>query len=185
MTWQIDSVHSQIQFKVRHMMVSWVRGCFEKFNGTINLDEHNTEKTTVNIMIDVASIYTHQADRDAHLRGADFLDAFTYPKIYFVSRKVKQTSANTAKLTGDLTIRDVANEVTLDITYSGQEKSPFGPTLTAGFCAETVISRKQWGLTYNLLMESGGVALGDEIYISIDLELNKAVEVEQMAIATG
>jgi polyisoprenoid-binding protein YceI len=185
MSWQIDSVHSEIQFKVRHMMVSWGRGSFEKFGGIIHLDEQNPEKSSVDIQIDAASVNTRQADRDAHLRSPDFFDAPNHPYITFKSKKVKQTSANTAKLIGDLTIRDITKEVTLDVAYAGQRKSPFGPYLAAGFNAETVISRKEWGLTWNSLIEGGGVLVGDDVHITIDLELNKAAEPEAVAVATA
>lgn len=185
MSWQIDSAHSEIQFKARHMMVSWVRGSFEKFSGTIHIDEKNPEATSVEVQIDAASINTRQPDRDAHLRSPDFLDAPNYPYLTFKSKKVKQTSANTAKLVGDLTIRGVTKEVTLDVNYEGQHKSPFGPFLAAGFNAETVISRKEWGLTWNGLIEGGGVLVGDDIHISIELELNKAAEPELAAVAVA
>ena len=185
MSWQIDSAHSEIQFKVRHMMVSWARGSFEKFEGKINLDEQNPENSSVDIKIDTSSISTRQADRDAHLRSPDFFDAPTYPYISFKSAQVQQISANKAKLIGDLTIRDVTKQVTLDVAYEGQHKSPFGPFLAAGFHAETVISRKEWGLTWNALVEGGGVLVGDDVHINIDLELNKAAEAEAMAAATA
>jgi polyisoprenoid-binding protein YceI len=155
-----------------------VRGSFEKFSGTINIDEQNPEKTMVDVQIDAASINTRQPDRDAHLRSPDFLDAPTYPYLTFQSKQVKQTGSNTAKLVGDLTIRGVTKEVTLDVAYEGQHKSPFGPFLTAGFSAETVISRKEWGLTWNGMIEGGGVLVGDDVHISIELELNKAAEPE-------
>jgi polyisoprenoid-binding protein YceI len=167
------------------MMVSWGRGSFEKFDGTINLDEQNPENSTVDIRIDANSVNTRQPDRDAHLRSADFFDATNYPYITFKSTKVKRTGPNTAKVTGDLTIRGVTKEVTLDVTYSGQHKSPFGPFIAAGFSAETVISRKDFGLTWNALVEGGGVLVGDEVYINIDLELNKAAEPESAAAATA
>src|SRR5690554_2275468 len=100
MTWQIDYTHSEIQFKVRHMMVSWVRGQFENFSGTINLDEENPERTTVEVQIEAASINTRQADRDAHLRSPDFLDAEKYPYLTFRSKRVVRTGDNTAQLIG-------------------------------------------------------------------------------------
>jgi polyisoprenoid-binding protein YceI len=183
MSWQIDTAHSEIQFKVRHMMVSWARGSFEKFSGNINIDEQNPENTTVDIQIDAASISTRQPDRDAHLRSPDFFDAPTYPYLTFKSKKVKQTSNNTAKVIGDLTIRDITKEVTLDVTYNGQHKSPFGPFLAAGFSAETTISRKEWGLTWNALVEGGGVLVDDTVHISIELELNKAAEPQEAVAA--
>lgn len=185
MSWQIDSAHSEIQFKVRHMMVSWAKGSFEKFGGTINLDEQNPENTKVDIQIDTNSISTRQADRDAHLRSPDFFDAPNHPYITFKSKSVKQTSANMAKLVGDLTIRGITKEVTLDVTYEGQHKSPFGPFVAAGFNAETTISRKEFGLGWNALVEGGGVLVGDDVHISIELELNKAAEAEAAATATA
>jgi len=185
MSWQIDTVHSEVSFKVRHMMVSWGRGSFEKFGGTINIDEKNPENSTVDIQIDAASINTRQADRDAHLRSPDFFDAPNHPYITFKSTKVTQTGPNTAKLTGDLTIRGITKPATLDVTYAGQHKSPFGPFLAAGFTAETVISRKEWGLTWNALVEGGGVLVADDVHINIDLELNKAAEPEAAAVAAA
>ena len=178
MSWAIDSAHSEIQFKVRHMMVSWARGSFEKFSGTVNFDEQNPANSSVDIQIDAASINTRQADRDAHLRSPDFLDAPTYPYLTFKSKQVQPTGEQTGKIIGDLTIRGVTHEVTLDVSYSGTRQSPFGPFLAAGFEAETVISRKEWGLTWNSMVEGGGVLVGDDIHITIDLELNKAAEAE-------
>lgn len=185
MSWQIDYVHSEIQFKVRHMMVTWGRGSFEKFEGTINLDEENPENSTVEIRIEAASVNTRNADRDAHLRSPDFFDAPNYPYITFKSKKVEQTGPNTAKLIGDLTIRDITKEVTVDVTYEGQRKSPFGPYLAAGFHAEAVINRKEWGLNWNSLLEGGGVLVGDDVYITADIELNKALEPEAAAATTA
>ena len=185
MSWQIDSAHSEIQFKVRHMMLCWVGGSFETFSGTVNFDEQNPQNSTVDIQIDAASINTRQADRDAHLRSPDFFDAPNHPYLTFVSKRVQPTSDQTAKLVGDLTIRGVTHEVTLDVSYSGTRKSPFGPYLAAGFNAETVISRKEWGLTWNNVVEGGGVLVGDDVHISIDLELNKAIEAQTAAAASA
>ena len=181
MSWQIDLAHSEVQFKVRHMMVSWVRGQFEKFSGAINLDEQNPENTTVEFAIEAASINTRQADRDGHLRSPDFLDAGTYPHITFKSKRVQRTGTNSAKLVGDLTIRGTTKEVTLDVEHSGVRRSPFGPFLAAGFSAETVISRKEWGLTWNSLVEGGGVLVGDDIHVSVEVELNRAAEAQEAA----
>src|SRR5690606_16260579 len=133
MTWQLDTAHTEIQFRVRHMMVSWVRGSFDKFSANLNLDENNPENSTVEVTIDAASINTRQADRDAHLRSPDFLDAEQHPNLIFRSKRVERTGENTAKLIGDLTIRGVTREITLDVTYEGQAPSPLGPFITAGF----------------------------------------------------
>jgi polyisoprenoid-binding protein YceI len=176
MSWQVDYAHSEIQFKVRHMMVSWVRGQFEKFTITTDLAESRPEQANVLVEIDAASINTRQADRDAHLRSPDFLMAEQYPAITFRSKRVQRTGDNTAKLTGDLTIRGVTREVTLDVIYEGQHKSPFGPFVSAGFNVEGKLNRKDWGLTWNAPIETGGVIVGDEVHISVELEMTKKIE---------
>jgi len=182
MSWQIDFAHSEIQFKVRHMMVSWVRGQFEHFSGSVTLDEEHPERTTVEVSIDAASINTRQPDRDGHLKSPDFLDIANYPTLNFRSTRVEVTGKDTAKLHGDLTIHGVTKPVVLDVRYHGQAKSPFGPMVSAGFSAETAINRKDWGLGWNMLVESGGVLVGDELNVSIELELMKQVE-EPVAVA--
>ncbi len=182
MSWQIDFAHSEIQFKVRHMMVSWVRGQFESFSGSVNLDEEHPERTTVEVSIDASSITTRQADRDAHLKSPDFLDVANHPTINFRSTRVEVTGKDSAKLYGDLTIRGVTKPVTLNVHYDGQAKSPFGPMISAGFSAETTLNRKEWGLGWNMLVEGGGVVVGDELGISIELELMKQIQ-EPAAVA--
>src|SRR5690554_2473768 len=181
MAWQIDPAHSSIQFTVRHMMISNVRGQFDRFEGTIDLDEENPENTRVHVEIDASSINTRANQRDNHLRSADFLDVEKYPKLVFESTRVERTGENTARLHGDLTIRDVTRPVTLDVEYLGQAKSPWGTT-SAGFNARTKINRKDWNLTWNQALETGGVLVGDEIKIAIELELIKQ-EASQEAAA--
>lgn len=176
MSWQIDYGHSHIAFSARHMMVSRVRGEFDRFSGEINLDEESPENTAVFIQIDADSINTRQEDRDGHLRSPDFLDAETYPHLTFRSKRVEVTGKNRAKLIGDLTIRDVTKEVVLDVSYEGQAKSPFGNMVAAGFTAQTAINRTEWGLNWNAMLETGGVLVGEEIKINIELELTKEVE---------
>lgn len=172
MAWQIDNVHSSIQFSVRHMMLAKVRGEFEKFSGTINLDEANPAASTVDVQIEAASINTREAQRDGHLRSPDFFDVATHPKLTFKSKRVDVKDGHHAVVVGDLTIRDVTKEVALDVEYMGQSKTPFGTT-NAGFEATTKINRKDFGLVWNAVLETGGVAVGDEITITIDLELVK------------
>lgn len=184
MSWQIDYAHSAINFSVRHMMVSKVRGKFESFSGEVKLDEDHPENSQVFIQIDADSIATAQADRDGHLRSPDFLDVESYPHITFRGKRVEVTGKDSAKLIGDLTIRDVTNEVTLDITYEGQAKSPFADVIAAGFTAETTINRTDWGLTWNAAIETGGVLVGEEIKISVELEVTKEVE-EAAAVAAA
>lgn len=183
MAWQIDNAHSEIGFKVRHMMISNVRGQFQSFRGSVDLDEANPANSAVEVEIDAASISTNQADRDAHLRSPDFLNAEEFPTITFKSTRVEQTGANEAKLHGDLTIHGVTKPVTLDVEYHGQHPSPLGPMISAGFSAETTINRKDWGLSWNVPIETGGVLVGEEIKIGIELELLKQVEEAATAAA--
>ncbi len=177
MNWQIDSAHSDITFSVRHMMISKVRGRFTDFSGTVNFDEDTPTNTSVHVEIDAASIDTQEEDRDNHLRSADFLDAESYPKLIFVGKEVKQTSDNEGKLIGDLTVRGVTKEVVLDVEYAGQAKSPWG-TYSAGFYGTTEINRKDFGLTWNQTLETGGILVGDKIKIEIDLEIVKQTQEE-------
>ncbi len=182
MSWQIDPAHSSVQFSVRHMMITNVRGQFDRFSGTIALDEENPANTTVDVQIEAASINTREPNRDAHLRSADFLNADEYPYLTFKSKRVEVLDDTTATLVGDLTIRGVTREVVLDVEYLGQAKSPWG-TISAGFHASTKINRKDWGLNWNQALETGGVLVGDQIKINIELELVKQPETEGEAAA--
>ena len=183
MSWNIDYTHSQIQFAVRHLMVSNVRGQFDKFTGAIEFDEQNPTRTKVDVQIEAASINTKSPDRDVHLRSPDFLDAEEYPYLSFKGKRVEVLDNSHARLIGDLTIRDVTREAVLDVQYAGQVKSPFGSYLNAGVSAYTKINRKDWGLTWNAALEAGGVVVGDEVSITIDLELIKSVAVAEQAEA--
>lgn len=183
MEWKIDPAHSHVQFSVRHMMISTVRGEFEEFDGQIEFDEDNPEISILDIRIDASSINTREEDRDNHLRSPDFLNADEYPYLVFKSKRVEQTGENEGRVVGDLTIRDVTNEVVLDVTYQGTAKSPWGST-SAGFSAKTEINRKDWGLTWNQALETGGVLVGDKIKIDIEVELVKQEEaVAEEAVA--
>ncbi len=172
MAWQIDAGHSHIQFSVRHMMLAKVRGEFPKFSGTFELDESNPTNSKIDIEIDATSINTRDEQRDGHLKSPDFLDVATYPTITFKSTNVEVTSANTAKLHGDLTILGTTRPVTLDTEFLGKSKSPWG-TENYGFEAHTKINRKDWGLTWNAALETGGVLVGEDINIDIELEAVK------------
>lgn len=174
MSWQIDTAHTQIQFTVRHLMISKVRGWFEKFSGTVNLDESNPENTSVDVVIDAASINTREPQRDAHLRSADFLDAEHHPHLTFKSTRVERTGERTARLYGDLTIRGVTKPVVLDVTFNGMLTNPWGMT-SAGFSAFTKINRKDWGLEWNVALEAGGWLVDDEVEIAIEAELMKVM----------
>ena len=170
MTFQIDHAHSQVLFTVRHMMISKVRGSFEKFDGSIQLDEQHPENTKVDVKIDVASIDTGDEKRDAHLRSADFFDAEKFPFITFKSKRVEMKNDQHARLIGDLTIHGITKETPLEVDFNGKAKSPWGTT-SFGFDGHTVINRKDWNLTWNQALETGGVLVGDEITINIELEL--------------
>ena len=172
MSWQIDPTHSHAQFTVRHMMISKVRGSFEKFSGTVDFDESEPTNSKVDVTIEVDSINTREEQRDGHLKSPDFFDAATYPAIAFKSTKSEKTSDNRGKLHGDLTIKDVTRPVTLDVEYAGQAKSPWGTT-SAGFTGSTKINRKDWGLTWNQALETGGVLVGEDVQIDIEIELVK------------
>jgi len=175
MSWQIDSAHSEINFTVRHMMISNVRGRFEKFTGSVNLDEQTPANSTVDVIIDTTSINTREEKRDAHLRSPDFFNVEQYPSMSFKSTRVEVLDENHGRLHGDLTIRGVTGPVVLDVEYAGMSKSPWGTT-SAGFTASTRINRKDWGLEWNVALETGGWLVGDEIKIDIDLELVKQPE---------
>jgi polyisoprenoid-binding protein YceI len=175
MTWQIDPAHSEIQFSARHMMISTVRGRFKRFSGTIEADEQNPTTAQVEVQIDAASIDTGDDKRDTHLRSPDFLNVEQYPYITFKSTKVEQRDATHGQLTGDLTIRDVTKPVILEVEYAGMAKSPWG-AISAGFSAHTRINRKDWGLNWNVALETGGWLVSDEIRVDIEVELVKQLE---------
>lgn len=169
MAWNIDTSHSEILFAVRHMMISTVRGQFSKFSGTISIDETNPANSSVDVTIDVASVNTRDEKRDGHLTSPDFFDAATYPTITFKSTKIEVTGASTGKIHGDLTIKGVTRAVVLDTTFVGKAKSPWGTT-SAGFNASTKINRTDFGLTWNVALETGGFLVGEDITITIELE---------------
>jgi polyisoprenoid-binding protein YceI len=175
MSWKIDAAHSEIHFSVKHMMITTVRGRFTEFSGEVELDEAHPELTRVTVEMAAASIDTRNEQRDAHLRGPDFFNAAEYPFLRFISKRVEVIDKSSARLIGDLTIRDVTSEVVLDVEYEGQAKSPWG-SRTVGFTASTKINRKNWGLNWNVALETGGWLVGEEIKIGIDLQLVEQVE---------
>lgn len=182
MNWKIDPAHSQIQFTVRHMMISKVRGWFEDFSGTVDFNEDHPERSSVSLKIAADSINTREEDRDEHLRSPDFLNAAEHPYLRFESRRVEAIDDEHGRLHGDLTIRDITNEVVLDVTYNGKATSPWGAT-SAGFSAHTEINRKDWNLTWNQPLETGGFLVGDTIQIDIELEIIRQEEPEREAEA--
>jgi polyisoprenoid-binding protein YceI len=172
--WKLDPAHSKSDFSVRHMMVTTVRGSLPVADGTINFDPANPAAASVEVILDAAAISTSIADRDNHLRSPDFLDVANHPHISFKSTKVEVTGENTGKITGDLTIRGVSKPVVLEAEFLGQQKNPFTQAHTVGFTASTKINREDWGLTWNVALEAGGVLVGKEIKIEIDAEATQA-----------
>jgi polyisoprenoid-binding protein YceI len=172
MAWITDPAHTQIGFVARHMMLSKVRGEFQDFTVTLTLDEAHPESAAVEAHIKTASINTRDAQRDGHLRSPDFFKSEEYPEMVFKSTQVERTGEETAKLHGDLTIRDVTRPVVLDVSFLGLSKSPWGTT-NAGFEASTKINREDFGLTWNVALETGGVLVGKEITINIEAEFVK------------
>jgi polyisoprenoid-binding protein YceI len=172
-TYEIDSAHTSVQFSVRHLMVSNVRGEFSKVSGTIKFDAANPADSTVEATIEVASINTRDAQRDGHLKSADFLDVEKFPTIVFRSTKVVPQSGG-GKVTGELTIHGVTREITLDVEGPTEEiTDPWGKQRW-GMSATAKLSRKDFGLTWNAALETGGVMVGDEVKIAIDLEAVRA-----------
>ena len=175
--WTIDPAHSHIEFGVRHMMISTVKGRFAEVEGKV--DASDPEHPDVEVTIPVASIDTRQEQRDAHLRSPDFFDAEQHPAIHFASTGVEgDPTSDKFQLTGNLTIRGVTHPITLDVTAEGTAKDPWGGE-RAGYSARGKINRKDYNLTWNQALETGGVLVGEEIKISIDVELVKEQGTEQ------
>ncbi len=172
--WSFDPVHSSINFWVRHLMVSKVHGHFSKWTGTMEFDEKNPAASKIEIQIDAASIDTREAQRDAHLRSADFFETEKFPQLTFKSTAVKSVGDG-FQATGDLTIKGVTKPVVLEVEYSGRVKDPWGGE-RAGFSAHTSLHRKDFGLTWNQALEAGGIAVGDKIEINIEVEAIRKAE---------
>jgi polyisoprenoid-binding protein YceI len=171
-TWKIDPDHSNIMFQVRHLGLVEVKGIFQKFSGTLNLED-NIAKSSVNVTIDAASVATGVEKRDEHLRTADFFDVAKYPTITFVSKKVTPAEHGKLKVIGDLTIHGITKEAVLNVTGPTKEvKDPKG-NIRRGISATATINRPDYGLTYNSILESGGLAIGNKLTINIEAELVK------------
>lgn len=172
-TWDIDPAHSEIGFKVRHMMVSNVRGSFHEVRGALEFDEADITRSSIDVTIVTASIDTGVEKRDKHLRSPDFFDVEKYPALTFRSKNVQVISDGVFEVAGDLTIHGVTREVVLDVEgLTHQAKDPRGNTVM-GATATTKINRKDYGLTWNKALETGGVLVGDEISITLEVELKK------------
>ena len=175
-TWDIDLVHSSIGFTVRHLVVSKVRGRFTRWSGTIRMDENDLTRTQVDIAIEPASVDTGVGQRDNHLRSPDFFDAEKHTTMAFKSTRVEQAKDGALKLVGDLTMHGVTRPVTLEVEQAGTQKDPWGG-LRAGFSARASLDRKDFGLTWNQLLETGGVVVGEKVDIDIEVEAVKQLPV--------
>lgn len=170
-TFTIDQAHSDVSFKVRHL-VSKVTGQFTDFDGTITADFDNLDASSVVFTIKAASIDTKNEDRDKHLRSGDFFDVETYPEITFTSSKITKSGTQTFAVTGTLTMHGVSKTVTLPVTFLGEVKDPWGNT-KAGFEISTTIDRKDYGIIWNKALDAGGMLLGNDVEITINLETQK------------
>ena len=168
-TWQIDSAHSGIHFSVRHLVIAKVRGQFTRWTGALTVPDGDFTRATVDVTIDATSIDTGTADRDTHLKSADFFDVASFPELTFRGRRVEPKGGDRLALVGDLTIRGTTREVALDVESAGQTKDPWG-NVRAGFAAKSSVDRKEFGLTWNQALEAGGVMVGDKVEIEIEIE---------------
>jgi len=173
--WQFDFVHSSIGFTVRHLLVSKVRGRFTKWSGALRFDEDAPSTSFVDVVIDAASVDTAEAQRDVHLRSADFLDVEHHPRLTFKSTRVEAIDGESFKVTGELSIRGVTRPAILEVSYGGRMKDPWGND-RVGFTARTTIDRKEFGLTFNQILDHGGLALGEKVAIEIDIEATRVAE---------
>jgi polyisoprenoid-binding protein YceI len=173
--WTLDPAHTRIGFSTKHAMVTTVRGQFNDFDGTAQIDASDPAASSASVTIKAASIDTHSADRDGHLRSADFFEVETYPEITFISTDVSRVDASTWRVTGDLTIKDVTKPVTIDFEASGTARDPFG-NLRAGFEGSATINRKDWNLSWNAALETGGVLVSEKVKLEF--------EVSAIAVAT-
>jgi polyisoprenoid-binding protein YceI len=175
--WTFEPGHTAAEFSVRHMMVTYVRGHFKNINGTLEFDPQDPQGSAVNIKIEARGIWSGEAERDDHLRSADFLDADNYPEIAFTGKEVKIVGAHDYAVSGDLTIRGVSHEATLNVNFLGTWETPWwedgedkGPKTRAGFVAKTRINRHDFGVSWNAPLEKGGIVVGDRVEITIDAE---------------
>ena len=175
--WNFEPGHTAAEFCARHMMVSWVRGHFKNVHGAIEFDPENPSDSSVEVTIKAAELWTGDGDRDAHLKGADFLDVENHPQITFKGDDVEVRGGHNYRVTGDLSIRGVSKKVTLEVTYLGQWATPWwedgedkGPKARAGFVATTTINRHDFGVSWNGSLDKGGIVVGDDVHITIDAE---------------
>lgn len=169
-TYNVDTSHSEIDFSVRHMMFAKVRGQFTKWTAKLAYDAQSPIKSSVQVEIETASVDTREEKRDGHLRSGDFFDSEKFPKMTFASKRIEPAGSGRYKLTGDLTIRDVTREVTLDVEQTGSGKDPWGND-RLGFTAKGAINRSDWGLKWNQALEAGGVLVSDKVDIEVEAQV--------------
>jgi polyisoprenoid-binding protein YceI len=167
--WKIDPTHSEVQFKVKHLVISTVTGSFGSFDGQIEADGDEFENAQATFTADIDSISTNNEDRDQHLKSDDFFNAESYPQLKFESKNFEKTGDGEYKVTGDLTIRDVTKEIELDVVHGGTVGDPYGQT-KAGFEVTGTINRKEFGLTWNAVTEAGNVVVGDKIKLQLNVQ---------------
>lgn len=178
--WTIDPTHSEIHFKVKHLMVSWVTGSFTQFNATVETEDDDISTAKVRFTADVNSISTNNEQRDGHLKTGDFFDAENYPKIIFESKKLEKVDEDTYKVHGTLTMRGTSKQIVLNVEYGGVTQDPWGLT-RMGVSLTGKINRKDFGVSFGMVTETGGVLLGDDVTISANTEFVKQVNVEKQA----
>jgi polyisoprenoid-binding protein YceI len=171
-TWNVDNLHSEVQFKVKHLVISTVTGSFKSFSGQAITEGDQFEDAEITFVIDVNSVDTGQPGRDEHLRTSDFFEVETYPQFTFTSTSLKKVSGDDYKLTGNLTIKGITKEIQLDVVYGGTEKDPWG-NIKVGFEVTGTIDRKDFDVTFNSLTETGGLALGEKIKIVANIQVGR------------
>ena len=170
--WALDSMHSELGFKIKHLMITNVSGAFKNFKADVEMHEADFSLAQINLIAEMASITTNNEQRDAHLRTADFFEVEKYPELIFRSTKVEKTNADTFSLYGELTIKGVTNPVKLNVEYNGITKDPWGGE-RAGFVVTGKINRSDWGVNFNSVLETGGVMLSEEVRITSEIQLVK------------
>ena len=181
MSWTVDPNHTQVEFSAKHMGIMTVKGHFTGVHATIDFNEDDFSASSVATTIDAVTLTTNDERRDAHLKSPDFLNIDQFPTIAFKSTGIEHAAHDQYRMAGDLTIRGVTRPVSLDVVYSGQAKDPMG-NMHAGFSAYTTINRKDWGLTWNMALETGGLLVGDQIKIALEIE---AVLLKPAAVAVA
>ncbi|MBC2022953.1 YceI family protein [Listeria booriae] len=171
--WNVDPAHSSIEFQVKHMMVSKVKGAFKNFSADLTLDPEDLTTANLSFTVDAASIDTRQEQRDGHLKGPDFFDVENHPSITFQSTNIVADGSNEYKVTGDLTIRTITKPITFNVEYEGTSKDPMSGNMVAGFEGTGKFNRKDFELNYNAVLETGGVLIGDEVKLNIQIEVSK------------